>query len=240
MKDLKHPLIALRRLRNAFVVAVLAGVASTAGAAGIQPETSVVLVREADGEGTMTVRNLSNEPMLLLSTVEHIPEDKDDWVMVTPPAAVVAPGQTQLVRFLLSSGEPLKAQRLKRAIFEGIPQNSDKSNSVRFTLRQDLPLIALPKGETQDRAPWQKLAWSLHDGKLVVENASPYVVRMAQQLRLLPGDLTAELPKSYLLPGEKIAVRVSGGNLNAIAQVRMFPATVYGYQVEHFDAVVKK
>ena len=40
--------------------------------------------------------------------MENIAEDPEEWVVVSPPAAVVEPGQTQMVRFILSNGEPLK------------------------------------------------------------------------------------------------------------------------------------
>jgi P pilus assembly chaperone PapD len=209
-----------------------------AAAVGIQPETSVVLVSEATGEGTMNVKNTGNETVLLVPTVESIAEDPEEWVVVSPPAAVVEPGQTQMVRFILSNGEPLKTQRLKRAIFEGIPQSGDKRNAVRLTVRQDLPLIAQPKGETPEKSPWKKLKWSVGNGALVLENPSPYVVRMDQQVQLQPQGKGLTLPKSYILPGEKITVPADVADLSSAQSVRTFPATVYGYQVEHFDATL--
>ncbi|MCV6904928.1 MAG: fimbria/pilus chaperone family protein [Achromobacter xylosoxidans] len=221
---------------GAIATSALLCLSSPAAAVGIQPETSVVLVSEATGEGTMNVKNTGNETVLLVPTVESIAEDPEEWVVVTPPAAVVEPGQTQMVRFILSNGEPLKTQRLKRAIFEGIPQTSDKRNAVRLTVRQDLPLIAQPKGETPEKAPWKKLKWSTKDGALVLENPSPYVVRMDQRVQLQPQDKGLTLPKSYILPGETITVPTDAADLGAAQNVRIYPATVYGYQVEHFDA----
>lgn len=223
-------------LSGVIAAGALLALSNPAAAVGIQPETSVVLVSEATGEGTMNVKNTGNETVLLVPTVENIAEDPEDWVVVSPPAAVVEPGQTQMVRFILSNGEPFKTQRLKRAIFEGIPQTGEKRNAVRLTVRQDLPLIAQPKGETPEKAPWKKLKWSAKDGALVLENPSPYVVRMDQHVQLQPQGKGLSLPKSYILPGEKIMVRAEGADLIAAQNVRTFPATVYGYQVEHFDA----
>lgn len=223
-------------LAGALTAGTLLGLSNPATAVGIQPETSVVLVSEATGEGTMNVKNTGNETVLLVPTVENIAEDPEEWVVVSPPAAVVEPGQTQMVRFILSNGEPLKAQRLKRAIFEGIPQTGDKRNAVRLTVRQDLPLIAQPKGETPEKAPWKKLKWSAKDGALVLENPSPYVVRMDQRVQLQPQAKDLTLPKSYILPGEKITVPADVPDLGTAQSVRTYPATVYGYQVEHFDA----
>ena len=224
----------------AAVAAITFIYAAPVAAVGIQPETSIVLVREADGEGTMTVRNVSDTPVLLLSTLEHIPEDTEEWVMVTPPAAVVEPGQTQMVRFVLSSGTPLAHQRLKRAIFEGIPQTAEQQNAVRFTVRQNLPLIAIPKGKKAEREPWKSLQWQVRDEVLSVTNPSPYVVRLDQHVRLLPSDTASTLPKPYILPGETLAVEREGGIPGTTEQVRVFPATIYGYQVPHFDATIQK
>lgn len=232
------PLATLRTLALATTIMLFMPI--PAAAVGIQPETSIVLVREADGEGTINVRNVSDTPVLLLSTLEHIAEDTEEWVMVTPPAAVVAPGQSQMVRFVLSSGAPLAHQRLKRAVFEGIPQTAEQQNAVRFTVRQNLPLIAIPKGEKAEREPWKALQWRVSNAALTVNNPSPYVVRLDQQVRLLPSVQMAALPKPYILPGETLALAIDGHNPETAAQIRVFPATIYGYQVPHFDADIHK
>lgn len=212
---------------------------SQAHSMGIQPETSVVLVDEATGEGTIGIKNTGDEPVLLVSMIEHIQEDQDDWVTVSPPAAVLAPGKTQLVRFLLTNDKPLSAQRMKRAVFEGIPQSGEQTNKLRLTIRQDLPLIALPKGVAADNAPWKKLVWAAQDGKLTVRNPSPYVVRMDQQVHVQPSNQSLILPKTYVLPGETLELRAAGAGLQGETTVRLYPATVYGYQVSSFDAPIK-
>ncbi|WP_332612155.1 fimbria/pilus chaperone family protein [Achromobacter sp. ESBL13] len=214
--------------------------ASQAFAMGIQPETSVVLVHEGAGEGTIGIKNTGDEPVLLISTIEHIAEDQDDWVTVSPPAAVLAPGKTQLVRFLLTHDKPLDAQRMKRAIFEGIPQTGEQSNKLRLTIRQDLPLIALPKKVANDNAPWRSLLWTTEDGKLTVRNPSPYVVRMDQRVHAQPSNQALTLPKTYILPGETLQLVGADAPLQVgQTSVRLYPATVYGYQVSSFDAPIK-
>lgn len=213
--------------------------ASQAHAMGIQPETSVVLVQESTGEGTIGIKNTGDEPVLLVSVIEHIEEDQEDWVTVSPPAAVLAPGKTQLVRFLLTNDKPLNTQRMKRAIFEGIPQSGEAGNKLRLTIRQDLPLIALPKRVAPDNAPWKKLAWAAQDGKLTVHNPSPYVVRMDQQVHIQPSNQALILPKTYILPGETLELLAPGANVQRETTVRLYPASVYGYQVSSYDAPIK-
>jgi len=144
------------------------------------------------------------------------------------------------VRFLLTNDKPLSAQRMKRAVFEGIPQSGEQANKLRLTIRQDLPLIALPKGVAADNAPWKKLVWAAQDGKLTVRNPSPYVVRMDQQVHVQPSNQALILPKTYVLPGETLELRAAGAGLQGETTVRLYPASVYGYQVSSFDAPIKR
>lgn len=229
----------LSRVLAATLFAVLFPI-SHAHAMGIQPETSVVLVDEATGEGTIGIKNTGDEPVLLVSMIEHIQEDEDEWATVSPPAAVLAPGKTQLVRFLLTNDKPLNTQRMKRAVFEGIPQSGDHSNKLRLTIRQDLPLIALPKGIAPENAPWKHLAWAAQDGTLSVHNPSPYVVRLDQQVHVQPSNHTLILPKTYILPGETLELRASGAGMQGDSTVRLYPASIYGYQVSSYDAPIKR
>ena len=95
-----------------------------AGAAGVVPESSVLIVDEATGEGSMTVQNTDTAPVLLYTTIENIAEDQEELVVATPPMARLEAGQSQLVRFMLTKKGPLATQRLKRVSFEGIPSRA--------------------------------------------------------------------------------------------------------------------
>lgn len=48
------------------------------------PESSVLIVDEATGEGTMVVQNTDAAPVLLYTTIENIAEDPEEMVVVTP------------------------------------------------------------------------------------------------------------------------------------------------------------
>ncbi|MFJ3371798.1 fimbria/pilus chaperone family protein [Pseudomonas sp. NPDC086251] len=211
-----------------------------AQADGMVPNTSVVIVNEADGESSVTVTNTDASLALLHITIENIAEDSESLVFVTPPLSRVEASKTQLVRFILQSEKPLLTQRLKRVIFEGIPQGKSATEAgharVGVTVRQNLPLIMHPKGLAPNRTPWTDLQWSLQGDQLTVSNDTPYVVRMAQELHLLPAATAAMLPKTYVLPGERISVAVPKGE---VTQVRFQPATVYGFAVPHYEAPVK-
>ena len=220
--------------------AVLAALGATAARAdGMVPDTSVVIVNEADGEASVSVTNTDNKLALLHVTLEDIPEDKNTLLFVTPPLTRVEASKSQLVRFILQTGEPLKTQRLKRVIFEGMPAQRDPAKAGRaqvgVTVRQNLPVIIHPKGLAPNRTPWLGLTWTLKADQLSVHNPTSYVVRMAQELQLMPGNGAAMLPRTYVLPGETLTVTASG---TGATRVRLQPATVYGFAVAPHDAPI--
>src|ERR1700730_15878453 len=96
-----------------------------ADAAGMLPESTAVLIDEADGEASMIVKNTDPGASLLHATIEAVPEDKSPPVVLAPPVARVEPGKTQLVRFMLTNIEPLKVERYARVTFDGIPEQSN-------------------------------------------------------------------------------------------------------------------
>lgn len=204
---------------------------------GMVPDTSVVIVNEADGEASVSVTNTDSKLALLHVTLEDIPEDTAPLLFVTPPLTRVEPSKSQLIRFILQSPAPLTTQRLKRVIFEGMPQGRPAAEAgharVGVTVRQNLPVILHPKGLAPNRTPWTGLAWSLKNGQLSVHNPTPYVVRLAQELKLLPGNGSALLPRTYVLPGETLSVAASQAQAST---VQLQPATVYGFAVEPYQA----
>ncbi len=223
-------------------IAALALLLSTqAQADGMVPETSVVIIHEAEGEAAVSVTNTDSQLALLHVTLEDIPEDTESLLVITPPLSRVEANTSQLVRFILQSPQPLQTQRLKRVIFEGMPQGRPATEAgharVGVTVRQNLPVIIHPKGLAPNRTPWTGLTWSLNAGTLQVRNDTPYVVRLAQELRLLPGDGRAMLPRTYVLPGESLSVPATGGSAS---KVRLQPATVYGFAVADYEAPITR
>lgn len=207
-------------------------------AAGMRPETTVIVLNEADGEVSINVTNTDNGPALLHSAIEDIPEDLEPLIVVTPPVTRVDAGEQQMVRFLSIADQPLKTQRLKRVSFEGIPQTPPGGGAtIGISLRQNLPLILHPKGLPRNEAPWELLTWHLQGRTLKVRNDSPYVVRLASDINLNPQKIKASLPRTYILPGEVLSVEfekpVAGAN-----SVTFEPATIYGFAVDSYNALL--
>lgn len=204
----------------------------------MQPETTVVILNEEDGEATLNIKNTDPGPALLHSVIESIPEDPEPLLIVTPPITRVEAGDTQLVRFISTVKAPLKTQRLKRVSFEGIPQaRTPGGATIGITLRQNLPLILHPKGLPRHDAPWQLLTWKREGGQLRVRNDSAYVVRMSLEVQLHPQAQAGTLPRTYILPGEVLTV-ASAGSMEGVVAVEFQPATVYGFTVESYRAPV--
>ncbi|RTF43321.1 fimbria/pilus chaperone family protein [Serratia marcescens] len=210
-------------------------------ATGMVPETSVVIVEQADGEGAINIKNTDAFPVLLLTTLVDTADDKENLLAVTPPAARVEPGKTQRVRFIVTGKTPLKTERLKRVTFEGVPPQQKGKNEVRMTVRQNLPVIIRPAGLEKDLAPWKRLTWTLSGDALTVSNPSPYVVRLGQGVQTLPDNTNWVLPNSYVLPGQTLTIKPDGNKKpGAAQQVRISPATTWGYTVDSYDATLSR
>lgn len=232
-------MIFLHAIRAAVIGLALLCTASVAHAAGMIPETTVVIVDEAKGEASLKVTNSDRSAALLHVRLEPIPEDPVARVFVTPPVARVEPGQAQLVRFILNPAHPLQTQRLQRVIFEGIEQRQASATPgtavVGVNIRQNLPVILHPKGLAPHHEPWLGLQWHLADGYLQVSNPTPYVVRLAQELRLKPSATRLALPRSYVLSADVLRIKLPALQATADTHVRLQPATVYGFAVQALD-----
>lgn len=219
---------------NAFAALCLLSSSFGAIAAGMVPETPVVVVDQRLGEATLIVRNTDTQPALLYSVIEHIAEDTEPLLVLTPPVSRVEPGKSQQVRFILTNARPLTTERLKRVVFEGIKPRKDASGpQVSLGVRQNIPVILRPANLPVDRMPWKHLAWTASGNQVQVSNPSPYVVRLGKSVRLIPGGITLDLGRTYILPGEVLAIAASS---ILGTHVRLFPATTYGFAVDSYDA----
>lgn len=202
------------------------------------PETTLIFLYEEQGEVTINIKNTDAAPALLHSVVENVPEDVEPLLIVTPPIARVEAGDTQLVRFISTLKAPLKTQRLKRVSFEGIPQaQAPGGATIGITLRQNLPLILHPRGLPLHHTPWELLKWKQVGGRLTVHNDSAYVVRMAPEVQLMPQKVVATLPRTYVLPGEVLALSVDGP-LEGVTAINIQPATIYGFAAGSYSAQI--
>lgn len=209
---------------------------SQANAAGMVPETTLLVIDESTHSGVMNVKNTDTFPALLYTTIIDLPDDSGVKLNVTQPVVRVEPGQQQQLRFIMESAQPLTVEHLKRVTFEGIPPKStDKHMKIGFNLRQDLPVLIRPKNLPVVTDAWKLLEWSGSGQHFTVKNPSAYVVRMAQNVTFLPSNAEGKLKKTYILPGETLDVSVPK-NLSNEKSVRFYPASRYGIEVPSFTA----
>lgn len=205
-------------------------------AAGIVPETSLLMIEEADMGGTMNLTNTDSHPNLLYTIITDLPDDQGIHLMVTQPVVRVEPGQIQQLRFILRSDKPLTTEHLKRVVFEGIPpKDPSRKMKIGFNLRQDIPVLIHPKGLPVVKDAWKLLKWSAAGTTVTVKNPSPYVVRLAQNVKTLPSGTNGILAKTYILPGETLSAKLNKTAGND-SQLQFIPASRYGIDVPSFTA----
>lgn len=85
------------------LIALLLVLGNHVKADGMVPDTSVVIVYEADGEAAVSVTNTDSKLSLLHVTLQDIPEDTEPLLVVTPPLSRVEASKSQLVRFILQT-----------------------------------------------------------------------------------------------------------------------------------------
>lgn len=228
---------------HALVVMSLLSLQSWACATGVAPDTTVLQISQKTNAAQMGVSNPDAEPLLLLTTLVDIPGHKTANVYALPAVTRVEPGSRQIVRFVLDETEaPLKAQQLKRVLFEGIPAvKGAAGGSIQTTIRHDLPVIISPAGLEQDPAPWKLLRMRWADSQLTLSNPSPFVVRLSQTVATVPGDIRLNiLPRTYVLPGESFSIAVPDGLAPEVSALRLYPASPYGYDVGPFDTPLER
>ncbi|AZZ77752.1 fimbrial protein [Pseudomonas sp. RU47] len=206
-------------------------------ATGMVPQTSVVIVEQSEGEGAVNVKSTDTFPNLLLTTIENIPEDTETLVSVIPPVSRVEAGKIQRVRFIMTSQVPLKTERLKRVIFEGVPPQKKDVQETRISIVQNLPMIIRPAGLEKDLEPWKHLVWKIKGSNLELSNPSPYVVRLGQNVQTLPDNTSWTLPNAYVLPGQMLTIVPEGDKHIGVTQkVRISPATTWGFSAGNYDS----
>lgn len=207
-------------------------------AAGMVPDTSLLLINEDERGANMDVKNSDDTAQLLYTRIVDLPDDPTPGVIVTQPVVRVNAGKTQRVRFVLKdSTEKLKTEHLKRVIFSTIPQR--EQNKVKMVFSQNLPIIIRPAGLDVNMEPWKDLRWQMKNGNLTVLNDTPYVVRMEQHAKLLPSGIKVKFDKSYILPGQTMT-GVSDNNIpGKNNKVEMYPATRFGYKKSAYIAELK-
>jgi P pilus assembly chaperone PapD len=234
----------MRKL-NRLTLPLIAGLSMLCGqamASAVLPTTSVLIINEADKEGSIGVKNTDKEPILLYTKIGRLDdEDLDAALVPTPAAVLVQPGETQIVRVLYRSNKPLDKEHLARVMFMGIPPKSDAPGHISLMLGQDLPVVIRPKGYKPVDNKWEYMKWRFKGDQLCVSNDTKYAVRFVNTVKLVPGNTDVTMPKPYALPGSDTCAKLPSGYApSAGAQVEFSAVSDYNYILDGRRALIER
>lgn len=190
-----------------FLVSFLVLLSNTVYALGMQPETTVLVLDQEDGEASITVKNTNDTPSLLQTRIVDVDGTKGTIVLASPSLVKVDSGEEQTVRFFLQTSGEIKNQQLKRIRFLGLPakKESDKGkSSVAIAVSQSIPLIINPNGLKHEGEPWKSLNYKYENGRVYISNPSRYVVRMYPEVNI--DGTKVSLQNSFISPMDKVEI----------------------------------
>lgn len=79
-------------MKNVFFILLVLfsiGLSLPSWAAGMVPQSSIVIIEESDGEGVIDIKNTDMVPNLFITQIENIAEDEEELITVFPPVARV-------------------------------------------------------------------------------------------------------------------------------------------------------
>lgn len=223
----------LKSLSLSFILLISA---FSALAAGMKPEVPVLFLDDQHREATITVLNTDNSPALLHSSLQTIPEAPENKLIVTPQLVKVDGGKKQQVRVVLKDGIKINKQKMQRINFISVPQDDGKKNRARILVGQNIPVIISPASLPLNTTPWTGLTFNRTGSTLTITNPTDYIVRLTEQVDLLPAARSVSLKKTYILPGEKVTLALPAATANNVKSVRLHPVTRYGILTAPYDA----
>lgn len=199
-----------------------------AAAAGMKPEFPALFIDDNVREATINVENTDAHTALLHSSLQTIPEERENKLIVTPQLARVEAGKKQQVRVLLKEGVRLTHQTLQRINFSAVPAEDGDQQRVRVTIGQNIPVILSPASLPVNTTPWRGLKARRAPGALIIDNPTPWLVRLTTQAEALPGNQRVTLPKTYILPQETLTLPLPPSRVNGVQSLRLHPVTRFG------------
>ena len=158
------------------------------GAGGSVLGVSPVGIERAGKERTavLTLRNGGSEPLnVQLRVFRWTQVDGEDVlvrtsdIVASPPAAVILPGQRNVVRVVRQDTDPPAEAEAYRLIVDEVPDpEAVKAGTIKMALRQSVPVFFLPGKNVQANLSWQ-ISWSNGQGTLRVTNSGQRPVRLS-------------------------------------------------------------
>lgn len=137
-----------------------------------------LIYNEENKESSLSVNNSDDVPYLIQSWLDA--EDQktsSKQFILTPPLFRLNGGERNDIRIIKSTGNmPQDRESLFWMNIKSIPQVSKNENVIQFAVNTRIKLINRPKTLANDtpRDLYDKLKWKVTDGKLHVDNPTPY------------------------------------------------------------------
>lgn len=209
--------------------------------AGVVISGTRVIYPAQSREVTVQVNNVGESPSLVQAWIDsgnpdQTAENSDAPFLLTPPIARVEPGRSQALRVIFT-GAALPADReslfwLNVLDVAPSPQaDGEEQNYLQVAFRSRVKLFYRPKGlpESANDAPG-KLRWSRADGKLRIDNPTPYHVTLAEVHAVAAGASKVVEDKGTMVgPNQQLVMDAPG----AFTQVRFITINDYGGRVEN-------
>jgi fimbrial chaperone protein len=206
-----------------FVLATLIGVFAAASAHAQSLEVAPVRIEMAAGQTTtvVTVTNRGMQPVGVQArafgwnqsaNADHLSPTKD--VLLSPPIAEIAPGETQLIRILVR--KPAGAtEATYRLLIDQIPpaQTATSGFAVQIALRLSLPIFVQPPRRVASDLEWRVVSSDGTRAELVARNRGGRHVRLSKLTLVGPSAPDLGLPNTtaaYVLPGAERRWPISG------------------------------
>lgn len=215
-----------KRYTGKALFALLALAAAPVVHASFQLETMTVILNADDDRKVFSVKNTSNEPILLSTKLEDLPggEGVAKDIMVSPPIIRIEPQGSQQINFILKKGATLDHEKMLKVSFQGV--SSAKQNVTKMPIRQDVAMLVVPKGMSESLKPWENLNVKQSGNQLTLTNNGKQVIRLSPNFVTLPDNVTRGIGQLYLRPGESKSVNVEG----AVKEIKLSPLSRYGFK----------
>ncbi|MGR8030297.1 fimbria/pilus chaperone family protein [Burkholderia pseudomallei] len=219
---LSHILFRSSRIKT-FLASLFAACSLQSHAATFTLENPTIIFNETDQRVAFNVKNDGESPMLLISKLEDLGEDKlSQRFLIAPPIARIDPGQSQQINFSLKKGAKLEHEYMLKASFEGVSQTG--RGSLVMPVRQEIGFLVQAGAIPVSKTPWNNLKLSVKDKQLTLSNPSAHVIRLAPSVKLLPTNKMVALAHAYLMPGESRTVEID----DAADKIEIVPLSRYG------------
>lgn len=217
---------------KALLILIFSCISISAFALGIQPETTVLVLNQENGDASISVKNTNNVPTLLQTKIVDVEEGSNSLVLASPSIVKIDAGESQIVRFFLKENKESNVQQIKRIRFIGLPARNEKdknSSSLSVAVGQSIPLIINPAGLKPNPKPWEFINYHYENGKLFLSNPSQYIVRLYPEISA--DGVKIKLQQSFIAPKSKIEISYK----KQPAELFITPVGLYGELREKYS-----